>query len=164
MCKYCLYCDRDLPLEDFSDEHIWPSALGGNNLPNVWRIDVCRRCNTISGLFVDGAFARNILIRNQRDEYDYKFLGRLKEHSLGEELDLDIYFGKHVKIYHVREKDTEVVWGHQVGGDPRNRQSREFYSKVFVSFQSKGIEQKDDRRAIYSEILPKIVKAFGRAS
>ena|ERR1700730_6272593 len=59
--KKCIYCGRDKPLVDFSDEHIWPDALGGDFLEPFWRTeDVCGRCNNLSGVFVDGAFIKSV--------------------------------------------------------------------------------------------------------
>jgi ribosomal protein L30 len=58
--KTCIYCDREKADGDFSDEHIWPDALGGDFLPpEIWRTnDVCGQCNSLSGVFVDGSFIR----------------------------------------------------------------------------------------------------------
>jgi HNH endonuclease/integrase-like protein len=59
--KTCIYCDQEKADDEFSDEHIWPDALGGDFLPpETWRTDdVCRRCNSLSGVFVDGSFIRS---------------------------------------------------------------------------------------------------------
>jgi HNH endonuclease len=58
--KLCIYCAQNKPLSDFSDEHIWPQALGGDPLSLFWRTnDVCAQCNSMSGVFVDGAFIRS---------------------------------------------------------------------------------------------------------
>lgn len=55
----CYYCGLDKPRSDFSDEHVWPDALGGDPLPSFWRTaEVCQGCNSMSGVFVDGAFIR----------------------------------------------------------------------------------------------------------
>jgi HNH endonuclease len=57
--KRCIYCGQDKPDSAFSDEHIWPKALGGALLPLLWRTDeVCADCNNISGLFVDGSLSK----------------------------------------------------------------------------------------------------------
>ena len=58
----CIYCDEEKDDQEFSDEHIWPDALGGDHLSKFWRTDeVCQRCNSISGLFVDGYFIKSWL-------------------------------------------------------------------------------------------------------
>jgi len=66
--KTCIYCAMKNADDEFSDEHIWPDALGGDFLPaDVWRTnDVCRRCNSLSGVFVDGAFIRSWLGNAER--------------------------------------------------------------------------------------------------
>ena len=47
----CYYCGFEKPPSDFSDEHIWPDALGGDALPSFWRTNnVCRACNSMSGI------------------------------------------------------------------------------------------------------------------
>src|SRR5260221_12535925 len=57
--KTCIYCGEDKNESEFSDEHIWPEALGGDHLPDLWRTgDVCQKCNNLSGLYVDGAFIK----------------------------------------------------------------------------------------------------------
>ena len=57
--KTCIYCGEEKNPYEFSDEHIWPDALGGDDLPDFWRTDdVCQKCNNLSGLYVDGAFVK----------------------------------------------------------------------------------------------------------
>lgn len=52
----CLYCGNEKNEEDFSQEHVIPKALGGNLTPdNPFTIhNVCRRCNSVAGAFIDG--------------------------------------------------------------------------------------------------------------
>ena len=72
--KTCIYCGVCKPEGEFSDEHIWPDALGGDFLPQFWRTDdVCGKCNNISGVFVDGAFIKGPFIAGERssDVLDY---------------------------------------------------------------------------------------------
>jgi hypothetical protein len=60
--KTCIYCELDKPDELFDLEHIWPCALGGNALPDLWRTDdACKKCNNTAGLFVDGSFIKSWL-------------------------------------------------------------------------------------------------------
>jgi hypothetical protein len=57
--KTCIYCGEEKNTDEFSAEHIWPDALGGDDLPDFWRTDdVCQKCNNLSGLYVDGAFVK----------------------------------------------------------------------------------------------------------
>lgn len=70
MKKSCLYCKNEKPEEEFSQEHVLPRAIGGNlNTYNPFSInDVCNRCNSLSGLFIDGPFIKSWLINNYRAE------------------------------------------------------------------------------------------------
>ncbi|TGM04716.1 HNH endonuclease [Leptospira yasudae] len=62
----CLYCGKEKDDSEFSAEHAIPQKVGGNIKPvNPFLIrNVCRRCNSISGLFIDGPFIRSWQINN----------------------------------------------------------------------------------------------------
>ena len=57
--RECIYC-RKLKEEDmFSLEHVIPQFLGGAYAPDQMKTkDVCRKCNSDLGLFVDAAFEK----------------------------------------------------------------------------------------------------------
>ena len=57
----CLYGNIEKPIEEFSDEHVIPQAIGGNIEPiNPFNLtEICQRCNRLCGLFVDGSFVRS---------------------------------------------------------------------------------------------------------
>jgi len=56
----CIYRDHDAPLGERTLEHVWPDRLGGDLCPDFFKTrDVCRRCNSISGRYVDGEFIRS---------------------------------------------------------------------------------------------------------
>ena len=138
--KICLYCGGPKPEGEFSDEHIWPDALGGDHLPHdLWRTnDVCRSCNNISGVFVDGAFIRSFLGQSERTYGDLDYLagaGRPVGISL-------VYLGPihnipapagHIadfwvcphgaNIIHIRPDDRDGQWLAYAGGDPRAKKS-----------------------------------------
>jgi HNH endonuclease len=71
----CVYCNRDKPVEEFSDEHVLPQKIGGNLQPtNPFIIrNVCRRCNSISGLYIDGEFIRSWFTQNNRATFHLKY-------------------------------------------------------------------------------------------
>lgn len=75
MAKVCLYCKREKPENEFSQEHILPRGVGGNlDTYNPFSIyDVCGRCNNLSGLFIDGPFIKSWLINNYRAAVAVKF-------------------------------------------------------------------------------------------
>ncbi len=54
----CIYCSKNHLDSERATEHIVPQSLGGRFL-NIWPFiteDVCKRCNSTIGLFVDGLF------------------------------------------------------------------------------------------------------------
>jgi hypothetical protein len=57
----CIYCNEEKEDNEFSLEHIFPSALGGKAINNhIFKTrSVCKRCNNLSGLYVDSAFVKN---------------------------------------------------------------------------------------------------------
>ncbi|WP_458758597.1 HNH endonuclease [Afipia sp. TerB] len=129
--------------DEFSDEHIWPDALGGDFLPpEVWRTsDVCRQCNSLSGVFVDGSFIRSWMGNAERAtgarEYlkqaltaplgvlPLDYMGRLADDVCGEAETAEFWTGPcGANIVHVRPKDKEELWTPYAGGDPRAKKSR----------------------------------------
>lgn len=140
--KTCIYCGFEKADDEFSDEHIWPDALGGDFLPaDLWRTnDVCRRCNSLSGVFVDGAFIRSWLGNAERASgaRDYlkptltaphgvlplDYMGRLPDGVCDEAQTAEFWTGPcGATIVHVRPKDKEELWNTYAGGDPRAKKS-----------------------------------------
>lgn len=68
--RKCLYCGHEKNEEDFSQEHVIPKAIGGNLIPaNPFAIrNVCKRCNSLSGTYIDGPFIKNWMNQNYRAE------------------------------------------------------------------------------------------------
>jgi hypothetical protein len=82
MEKFCLYCGRSKPVEEFSDEHVLPDALGGNLHPNPLLLkNVCERCNNLCGFFVDGPFIKSWFTQNGTAQGEL-YAGRIKERVL----------------------------------------------------------------------------------
>jgi hypothetical protein len=138
--KSCLYCGLNKDDDEFSDEHIWPDALGGDYLSSLWRTDeVCRRCNSISGVFVDGAFIKSVpgAIERWTGAYDYlpatlsltsmpsiapplAYTGRISDPPPRTGHASDVWLGPcGANIIHVRPDDAEPHWSAYAGGDPR---------------------------------------------
>lgn len=152
--KTCVYCGEDKPDDDFSDEHIWPDALGGDLLPrDVWRTDdVCQRCNSLSGVFIDGAFIRSWMGQAELSSGSLEYLaGRPKRPILAIPLD---YLGQiqdvpvpqgHVADYwagpcganivHIRPDDGDEQWSTYAGGDPRAKKSKA--GRAYMALTSK---------------------------
>ncbi|MGG1660886.1 HNH endonuclease [Brevibacillus sp. NRS-1366] len=72
----CVYCGGEKPNEEFTDEHIIPKAIGGNISPvNPFLIrNVCRRCNNLCGVYVDGPFIKSWMTQNSRAEVAMKYI------------------------------------------------------------------------------------------
>lgn len=133
--RRCIYCGLRKAEEEFSDEHIWPEALGGDFLPPFWRTDdVCRVCNNRSGLFVDGAFIKSFFVSGERayDGLEYldpdKPTGMLPLNYLGTIQDIVSKEGEvadfwvcapGANIVHFRNADERGNWAAYAGGDPR---------------------------------------------
>lgn len=132
----CFYCGEDKPRGDFSDEHIWPDALGGDFLPRFWRTNaVCARCNSIAGVFVDGAFIRGWAGSRERGEdarhylslddpaasvLPLSYLGRPTDPRIAEDEIVEWWAGPcGATILHFRPKTDENLWSSYLGGDPR---------------------------------------------
>lgn len=57
---FCHYCGKERPDDELTKEHVLPQALGGNVGPtNPFLLDVCKRCNSACGRYVDGPFIRS---------------------------------------------------------------------------------------------------------
>lgn len=133
--KTCLYCNEQKNDNEFSDEHVWPNALGGDFLPkDIWRTDeVCQRCNNMCGLFVDGEFIRSWFGQAERSsgslEYlagkkeataiPLNYLGPIKSVPIPEGLVADYWAGPcGANIVHIRPDDGNENWTTYSGGNP----------------------------------------------
>ena len=136
LSKACVYCELDKPEAEFSLEHVWPDALGGDFLPPLFQTrDVCERCNSLAGRYIDGAFLKSWFGQAERAtgwqdylDLDIKSQSIAPLHYMGPIADApkatdDIYemwigpCGAHV--IHVRDKGAdEEKWDTYAGGDP----------------------------------------------
>ena len=148
----CLYCENEKPDGEFSDEHIWPDALGGDWLPAFWRTsEVCQTCNNMSGLFVDGAFIKSWVGNAERwSEGIYAESKNPKKVTmslayLGKVSNVPIEQGNIAEywttacganIVHIRTDDKEELWSFYAGGDPRMSNRRSKAGRVYVALTS----------------------------
>ena len=147
--KNCIYCDEEKQSSDFSLEHIWPDALGGDYLSEFWRTrDVCGKCNSISGVFVDGAFIKQHLVAAERMRDGLEYLSSENstetiplgfcstvqniEAPEGEVADFWVCTPG-ANILHFRAK-SEITFDTYVGGDPRRSSKCSKAGRVVVSF------------------------------
>lgn len=139
--KNCIYCGLEKPEEEFSDEHIWPDALGGDFLPHdVWRTDdVCQKCNSISGVFVDADFIRSWIGKAElsRNSLEYlagkgkasaiplDFLGPIQNVPVPNGHVAEFWAGPcGANIIHIRPDSGDEQWAAYAGGDPRAKKSK----------------------------------------
>ena len=64
----CVYCNELKDDSEMSKEHVIPQSLGGNLTPtNPFLLyDVCRRCNTLCGRYIDAPFIKSWLNQNAK--------------------------------------------------------------------------------------------------
>lgn len=139
--KLCIYCNLEKIGTEFSDEHIWPDALGGDHLSRFWRTDeVCRACNSMSGVFVDGAFIRGwagsmergcgardymLLSDPMQTVLPLNYLGKLPNEMTESGEVADWWVGPcGATIVHIRPKESEEFWTPYLGGDPRAKKAK----------------------------------------
>ncbi|MGA9112041.1 MAG: HNH endonuclease [Smithella sp.] len=72
--RRCIYCREKKADGEFTLEHVIPQFMGGAYAPDCFKIrDVCKRCNSNLGLFVDAGFEKNWLISNKLRQDAYAF-------------------------------------------------------------------------------------------
>lgn len=73
----CIYCLGQSGEPKFSLEHIWPRALGGVFMPKLFKTDqVCIRCNSRAGQFVDASFLKSWFIAADNTFAAHRFLDK----------------------------------------------------------------------------------------
>lgn len=134
--RQCIYCNKEKKENDFSLEHIFPEALGGEYLNDFWKTnDVCRACNNMAGVFVDAAFIKSFfgniekggLIReylsltnpNER-LLPLNYMGTLSDIPINASNIAEHWIGAcGSSIIHIHPKPNEALWNTYAGGDPR---------------------------------------------
>ena len=150
--KQCIYCGKEKPAKEFSDEHIWPQSLGGDFLPDFWRTeDVCGICNNMSGVFVDGAFIKSFFVMAERtsDALDYldpekptgilplNYLGIIQNIATQKDEVADYWVcAPGANVIHFRKSSEDDTWDTYAGGDPRRQSKKSKAGRVLVSFTS----------------------------
>ncbi len=73
---FCVYCGREMPDTEASDEHVLPRAIGGNVTPrNPFLLrDVCRRCNSAAGRHIDLPFIKSWFTSILRASHSDRFV------------------------------------------------------------------------------------------
>lgn len=147
MCSYCL---NEKPVDERSDEHIWPEALGGDPLGPPWRTEnVCHRCNTLAGLWVDGAFIRSFFGSHERatdaEAYldprhpekavaQFIYMATVEPEELRADETAEVWIGPAGEhVLHVRPRHDEV-WNTFAGGKPTRKRAESGHA--YLSFTS----------------------------
>lgn len=128
----CIYCAGRRGDESRTDEHIWPQALGGEQCPPAtFRTNqVCGRCNSLAGQWVDRAFLRNFFTSSERGTTARAYLDPMKPSPLpltfmGHDTEIPLQDGDVCErwigpsgesIYHIHERDDDR-WTTLAGGD-----------------------------------------------
>jgi len=148
MKKTCLYCNSKKDESQFSLEHIFPDALGGALCSNLFKTrDVCQRCNSISGLFVDGALIKNFFSQNDRAEtalnyidlntpqpLPLRYMGLLDDLIEDANLSCDFWMGPHGGLIYHRRKKADSKYDTLAGGSPID--NKKFAGEVYIFAQS----------------------------
>ena len=149
----CFYCGKRKPRAEFSDEHIWPDALGGDHVSQFWRTDdVCANCNSMSGVFVDGGFIRGWAGSAERgmDVRQYMsltdplkivlpldYLGCLAHSAIQPDEVAEWWIGPcGATIVHFRPAETEEFLVSYLGGDPRAKRKRAGRAYILLASQA----------------------------
>jgi HNH endonuclease len=149
VASQCIYClgRRGDPI--LTEEHIWPSALGGKAAPTIFQTkSVCRRCNNLAGLFVDGPFLKCWFIQNEglngQQFLDPKrpsatslvYLGFEKDFPTDSSEVCERWIGPAGEhIYHIHAKD-DARWDTIAGGDFIRRKSSDGRAYIVMTSQS----------------------------
>ncbi len=151
--KTCIYCGEENDESEFSDEHIWPDALGGDALPNFWRTDdVCRKCNSLSGLYVDGAFIKGWAGGAERAtgalEYlpvndpgravlPLNYIGKLPDPNIPVDEVAEYWAGPcGANVFHFRPADEGDRWATYASGDPRKMKKAATAGRAYIALTS----------------------------
>jgi hypothetical protein len=120
-------------------EHIFPQSLGGALCGSLFKTNqVCKRCNNVSGIFVDGAFIKSFFRTNDeavaiRQYLDLDGKGTVPFAYMGTVQDLAVQNANDAcelwlgpcgeRVYHFHEKD-DPRFDTFTGGDPLARRKR----------------------------------------
>jgi hypothetical protein len=135
--RVCSYCFGKKHVSEFSYEHVWPDALGGDHLPSLWQTNnVCERCNNLSGLFVDGEFIKSWFVSNERasgalefvdptapekSRLPLNYMGPITNPELQSDEAAEFWIGPcGAHVIHIRPKH-EPLWDTYAGGKPSRK-------------------------------------------
>lgn len=149
--KKCIYCREEKSESEFTLEHLIPQFLGGAQAPQQFKSrDVCGRCNSNLGLFVDAGFEKNWFVSNNLRQSAYSFFDPTKPVGLplicmgiSGLLPPQVQEGEICEswlgplgeqVYWVRPHDERLYW--YAGGNPRTTKKME--SRAYYLFSERS--------------------------
>lgn len=151
--RKCIYCREEKAEGDFTLEHTLPQFMGGAYAPDCFKVrDVCKRCNSNLGLFVDAGFEKNWLVSNRLRQAAHAFFD--PKRPVGLPL---ICMGKSdlvppqqqpdeiceswlgplgEQIYWIRPHDARLYW--YSGGNPRTTKTTD--SRAYFIFSERSLK------------------------
>lgn len=149
--RHCIYCLSEQAATDFSLEHVVPQFLGGAFAPDTLKTsDVCRKCNSNLGLFVDAAVEKNWIVSNWLRQSARAFFdpnnpaglplicmgnSDLSPPGCPEKYVCELWLGPFgEQVYWVRPHDERLYW--YVGGNPRTAKTVETQAYFMFSERS----------------------------
>jgi hypothetical protein len=167
--RFCIYCGKEKPESDFSLEHIFPDRLGGKLCSDLFKTrNVCERCNSLMGLFVDGSFikswfrtnydassAREYLDLNSPKSFEpLIYMGRLKSISIANNEVCELWLGPCGSLYYHFHATDEDRFKAYAGGNPISRKADR--GRVYLFLTS-------ENQLWYQLSLRSLLAAFGEA-
>ena len=144
----CIYCNQEKKEEEFSLEHIFPDALGGKYANKLFKTrQVCKKCNSLAGLYVDSLFVKNFFLTklffsnyigyfdfNKKPFIPFTYIGLYEDikHPQYKFCEVWQWYDKSV-VYHFHnnsEGDFKMI----PGGDPRKRKKNDSGEVYLVGF------------------------------
>jgi hypothetical protein len=138
----CTYCDREVPDDQASDEHVIPKGLASIEPTNPFILrTVCKRCNGKCGRHVDAPFLKSWMVHSyaidtaekfsvidEKTTLPLRYMGKMEALRQGSR-ECDVWFSPSGdRIYHFHEpysQDTEAPvgvgrpeWGSEEEFDP----------------------------------------------
>ena len=147
--RQCIYCNLEKSDSEFSLEHIWPDKLGGALCSSLFKTrDVCKRCNNVAGVFIDGAFIKSAFLaldqgtspalrayvdpRITTTTLPLSYIGVLDGVAKSADETCELWIGAcGVQYFHLHQRD-DSRWDSFTGGNPIARNTQP--GRVFIIF------------------------------
>lgn len=115
---YCPYSDKDIPLEESSNEHIVALSHGGSN---QFCLPVQKEINKVLGAKIDGPVANDFFVLTQREKYDARgHSGKIPAPLVKQAKDADsgrllqVTLGKQLKLWDVLDRKYIPLNGQKI--------------------------------------------------